>query len=141
MPIFGKSKKNRPTLQPQSPPNTFIPQLIPSAQYATATRPNWAYVQRAATSNVHNPPQSEGWLIAPVPSQYQAVFVPQDVHQNSCDTSKLAMMSVSNLLTGDAPEDLPGAQYFNQGAALYDLISSKFDTIITLIDEERFSGD
>ncbi|KAI9875101.1 MAG: hypothetical protein M1830_008874, partial [Pleopsidium flavum] len=29
----------------------------------------------------------------------------------------------------------------NRGAALCDLISSKFDTVITLIDGERFSGD
>ena len=34
-----------------------------------------------------------------------------------------------------------GTQYLNQGAALCDLISSKFNTVITLIDGERFSGD
>lgn len=32
-------------------------------------------------------------------------------------------------------------QYLTQGAALCDLISSKFDAVITLIDGERFSGD
>jgi hypothetical protein len=36
---------------------------------------------------------------------------------------------------------MQGTQYLCQGAALRDLISSKFDTIITLIDGDRFSGD
>jgi len=63
---------------------------------------------------------------------------------------------VTNLLAGDVPACIPGArifndgipawhqpgtQYLNQGAALYDLISSKFDAVVTLIDGERFSGD
>jgi hypothetical protein len=34
-----------------------------------------------------------------------------------------------------------GTQYLNQEAALCHLISSKFDTIITLIDGDKFSGD
>jgi hypothetical protein len=63
---------------------------------------------------------------------------------------------VVNLLAGDVPECVPGAhffnngvpplhsqgsQYLNQGIGLCDLISSKFDAVITLIDGERFSGD
>lgn len=32
-------------------------------------------------------------------------------------------------------------EYLNRGAALCDLISTKLDTVITLIDGERFSGD
>ena len=34
-----------------------------------------------------------------------------------------------------------GTQYLNQGAALYELISSKFNSVVTSIDGERFSGD
>lgn len=53
------------------------------------------------------------------------------------------------------PDGVPGAHIFNegapvwhdhgthylcQGAALYDLISSKFDDVVTAIDEDRFGG-
>jgi hypothetical protein len=70
--------------------------------------------------------------------------------------STLKLASVVNLLGGDVPECIPGAhffnnaipplhtqgsQYLNQGVSLCDLISSKFDAVITLIDGERFSGD
>jgi hypothetical protein len=34
-----------------------------------------------------------------------------------------------------------GTQYLNQGAALCDLISSKFNSVVTSIDAEKFSGD
>jgi hypothetical protein len=34
-----------------------------------------------------------------------------------------------------------GTQYLNQSAALYELISSKFNSVVTLIDGERFSGN
>lgn len=62
----------------------------------------------------------------------------------------------NEVLAGDVPPYIPGArifnegtpvlnnnaaQYVNQGAALYDLISSKFNAVITLIDSEKFSGD
>lgn len=71
------------------------------------------------------------------------------------------------MLQGDMPSFIPGAHYFNEGsqawqqqfqempgmqffnntqnngggAALYDLISSKFDAVLTGIDGEKFSGD
>jgi hypothetical protein len=63
---------------------------------------------------------------------------------------------MSNLLATDVPPCVPGAQiindgrsnwqrqgtqYLNQGAALIDCISSKFDAVITQIDSERFRGD
>ena len=64
------------------------------------------------------------------------------------------MQSVSNLLAGDVPSCVPGASIFNdspltqqgtqylcQGAALYDLISSKFNAVVTSIDGAKFSGD
>lgn len=42
---------------------------------------------------------------------------------------------------GVSPMYIQRTQYLNQSAALCDLISSKFDNIITLIDGEQFSGD
>jgi hypothetical protein len=76
-------------------------------------------------------------------------------------TEKLASKSSTHLpriLQGDMPNFVPGAHFFNdganawqaqlqgiqqlnQGTALYDLISSKLDAVITGIDGEKFSGD
>ncbi len=162
MAIFGKSKKDKQTTsQPQFPSNIFTPQPT-TPQYGGTSQPNRTYIQQPASSNSYYSPQSQGWVIAPVPSQYQPASIPQHIprlppeRQNTCTVSKLALASVSNLVASDVAEHLPGAQYFNngtaplqiqgtqhlnQGAQLCDLISSKFNTIITLIDEERFSGD
>ncbi|KAL3419231.1 lipase class 3 [Phlyctema vagabunda] len=63
-----------------------------------------------------------------------------------------SMKSLGNVFAGELNSLIPGAhvlndgipigtQYLNQGAALYDLISSKLDAVVTLIDGERFSGD
>jgi len=68
----------------------------------------------------------------------------------------MKLQSVTNLLAGDVPSCLPGATLINNGVAaitnqsthhlhqscsLYDLISSKLCSVVTLIDEEQFSGD
>ena len=45
------------------------------------------------------------------------------------------------LNTGSAALQFQERQYLNQGAALHEMISSKFNTVITLIDGENFSGD
>lgn len=48
------------------------------------------------------------------------------------------------LLNGIMPAVNNGAsctEYLNRGVALCDLISTKLDSVITLIDGERFSGD
>jgi len=65
-------------------------------------------------------------------------------------------MNLPIFLQGDVPNCIPGAhifndgmsewqrqgtQYLNQGAALYDVISSKFDRVLTSIDSETFSGN
>ncbi|KAF2434409.1 alpha/beta-hydrolase [Tothia fuscella] len=49
-----------------------------------------------------------------------------------------ASQSVSNL---NESWNQMSTQYLNQGAALCDRISSKFDSVITCMDEEKFSGD
>jgi hypothetical protein len=54
------------------------------------------------------------------------------------------MMMVSQTQSMDGGADdwrQQAAEYFNQEAALVDLISNKFDNVITLIDGENFSGD
>ncbi|KAF8856614.1 alpha/beta-hydrolase [Acephala macrosclerotiorum] len=161
MAIFGRSKKQTTTpLQSQSAP--LLNQQ--SNQYAIANQPSWTYVQQQPnTSHGDGSPPAQGWLIAPVPPQYQPVFVQQNVPpplpqrpQQSGIVSNFKLGSVANLLAGNGTGECPatqfiqsgvsplylqGTQYVNQGAALIDLISSKFDTIITQIDGEGFSGD
>jgi hypothetical protein len=165
MAIFGRSKKSKPTTTPQ-PQSSYIPQSNQPSSYAVTSQPNWAYVEQRPNNPYGNGvgQQSTGWLITPVPPQYQPVFVTQDhpppqsskLYKGGGNISTLKLASVVNLLSGDVPECAPGAhyfnngvpalqmqgsQYFNQGTALCDLISSKFDAVITLIDGERFSGD
>jgi hypothetical protein len=63
-----------------------------------------------------------------------------NLHIPSAVTGQLhaASKSVSNL---NGQLNQMSTQYLNQGAALCDRISSKFDAVITCIDEEKFSGD
>jgi hypothetical protein len=93
-------------------------------------------------------------LPAPLPLQPQT-----SGKKGNKGNNKLKSSSVTNLntiLQGDIPTFIPGAHYFNdgapawqrqgtqalnQGAALYDVISSKFDAVVTMIDGENFSGD
>lgn len=78
---------------------------------------------------------------------------PQTTGQKLLSSS---VLELPKMLQGDVPACIPGAQifndgipawhrqgtqYLNQGAALYDLISSKFNTVVTMIDGEKFSGD
>lgn len=166
MPFFGKSwrKKEGPPQSSSALASTqqadhngmyAVPHL--SAKSCGHRRQNRAYRDQTA--------QPQGWIVAPFP-QYQAVILPNDLlapspqpprPQEVCGSiSKLKLASVTNLLAGDVPRFLPGAAFFNNevaalteqgtqcfspGAALYDLIASKLDTVVTLIDSERFSGD
>ena len=164
MAIFSRSKKGKPT--PTTPPRPYLQSTATlnqqSTQQPSRYQPNWTYLeQRPHTS--HGPPaQAQGWLIAPVPPQYQPVLVhqdhlpplPQRPKKSGGNISKLNLSSMSNLLAsngahcgakiiqnGVSPLYMQGTQYLNQSAALCDLITSKFDNIITLIDGEQFSGD
>lgn len=164
MAISSRSKKGKPT--PTTPPRPYLQSTATlnqqSTQQPSRYQPNWTYLeQRPHTS--HGPPaQAQGWLIAPVPPQYQPVLVhqdhlpplPQRPKKSGGNISKLNLSSMSNLLAsngahcgakiiqnGVSPLYMQGTQYLNQSAALCDLITSKFDNIITLIDGEQFSGD
>lgn len=71
----------------------------------------------------------------------------------SRDTSKLRLGSVVNLASGLLPVNIPsvfddsrapfhshGTTLLNQGAALYDQISSNFDILMTAIDRDHYEG-
>ncbi|RDL38200.1 Uncharacterized protein BP5553_05633 [Venustampulla echinocandica] len=165
MAIFGnlkpKSKKSKqafPEPRPQNVPIRQSQHLLPDS-HRDIRPPNGSYNdQRPNTSHVfgNSPPQH--WT----PQNYQPVHItqnfiiapplPERPHKPSNNISKLNLNSVSNLLAGNVPEYIPGAQifnngvpagtqYLNQAAALCELISSKFDTVITRIDGGNFSGD
>ena len=67
---------------------------------------------------------------------------------------KLGVNSVADLLHADIPSYVPGAHIFNEGLPLHlvgiqqnslemplcDIIASKLYNVLTLIDDERFSG-
>ena len=169
MAIFGRSKKKTTTSQTahSTPIYNSQPSLQVPPPYTIAPQQSWTnFEQRPNTSHGYgSPPPPQGWAGPLVP--YQPIFVNQNYilppplpqrppKKGGGAISKLKLNSVSNLLAGDVPHCIPGAQIFNdgipawqhqgtqylcQGAALYDLISSKFDTVVTLIDGERFSGD
>lgn len=170
MAIFGNSKKGKhTTILPQTQSTPFLNQQQPNYQGHYANSPplfqsnlNHPYnSSRPQTAGVYGSPQPQGWLIAPIYQSdelvlYQNYLEPPPIPPRpsyNAAISRLNLASVTNLLPGDVPEYVPGArifnegvptwpsQYPNQGAALCDLISSKFDAIITLIDGERFSGD
>jgi hypothetical protein len=162
MAIFGRSKKNQTTTPQQSQSSTYLTQS--PSQYAITSPPNWTYVQqRPNTSHGNEPSASQGWLIAPIPPQYQPVFVQQNHPpplpqrpQQSGVISRYQLGSVTNLLAGNgsggystgqlvqsgvSPLYMQSTQHVDQGAVLCDLISSKLDSVITLIDQGRFTGD
>jgi hypothetical protein len=166
MAIFGRSKKSKPTTTLPQPQSSYNPEPNQSSSNAVISNPNWAFVEQRPNHPYGNgfEQQSQGWLIAPVPPQYQPVFVTQEypppqpskIYKGGGNISTLKLASVVNLLSGDVPDRIPGvhyfnngvppvytqgAQYINQGVALCDMISSKLDAVITLIDGERFSGD
>lgn len=130
--------------------------------YALDHRAQYQYQQYGA------PP---GWMLAPpyIQPQQQPILiqnnyvlappVPQSNGKVGSKVNKLASASVANLpsfLQGDLPDCIPGAQlfnsgvaewqregvqYLNQGAALGDLISSRFDSVLTLMDSDNFGRD
>lgn len=134
--------------------------------YALDHRPQYQYQQYGAP-----PPAPPGWMLAPpfMQQQQQPILIqnnyvlappaPQSSGKVVSKANKLASASVANLpsfLQGDLPNYIPGAQlfnsgvaewqregvqYLNQGAALTDLISSRFDSVLTLMDSDKFGRD
>ncbi|KAK0121970.1 hypothetical protein ONS95_010241 [Cadophora gregata] len=164
MAIFSRSKKGKPT--PTTPPGPYTHSTATLTHQPTEQpnpyQPNWTHLEQRTYASHGPPAQTQGWLIGPVPPQYHPVLahqdrlppLPQRPQKSGCNISKLNLSSMSNLLASNVPDCgakimqnrvsplyMQGAQYLNQSTALCDLITSKFDTIITLIDGENFSGD
>ncbi|RDW59659.1 hypothetical protein BP6252_12746 [Coleophoma cylindrospora] len=142
---FEKASQSTWTLAPQRP-TTPHQQPSPPQQGWPASPPQ--------SSPVYQPVYVSPSYAIPSPPP-----LPQRTEQAFKEKKSLRKLkSIGNLLSADLPSCVPGAQvfngyldaptylpggtqYLNQGAALYDLISSKFDAVVTLIDGERFSGD
>lgn len=160
MTIFGKPKSKKAKGKEPRPHNVPIAQSqhhLPDT-HRDSRHPNSHIDQRPNTSHGfgNSPPQH--WT----PPNHQPVHITQNFiiapplpnrpHKSGNNISRLNLNSVSNLLAGNVPEYIPGAQifndgvpagtqYLNQAAALCEVISSKFDAVITRIDGGSFSGD
>ncbi|TVY40941.1 hypothetical protein LOCC1_G006394 [Lachnellula occidentalis] len=160
MAIFGKSKKSKQTTIRPPNPLAYPSQTNPQAPFGNIPQQSWLDTQTQNNgSQVYGTPQLQVSAIWPAP-QNQPVHISQNIapplperpQKAGNAVSRLNLSSMSNLLDQGVPQYVPGAkyinngglagtQYLNQGAALCDLISSKFDTVITLIDGDKFNGD
>ena len=162
MAIFGRSKKSKQTTSQPANALAYPSQANLQGPYGNPPQQSWSDSQQQLNaSQVYGTPQFQASAIWLAP-QNQPVHITQNLYlapplperpQKSGNTiSKLNLSSVSNLLDQGVPQCVPGAkyinngvpagtQYLNQGAALCDLISSKFDSVITLIDGDKFNGD
>jgi hypothetical protein len=147
MTIFSKKRgESHPVLSSPTAQSTLIPDQLPGGQGASAVslHPGWdAVPQRPRTSD--GPPQYQSAL-------GQDYLTPPTIRKHkktSHSLSKLNLSSMTNLLSSSVPDN-PDAQAFNDTApayeqeevqSLYDMISAKFNTIVTLIDGEKFSGN
>jgi hypothetical protein len=61
---------------------------------------------------------------------------------STSDLIQLPANVVNQLVDDGLPQwHAYGTQLLNQGAALYDQISAKFDDVMTMIDRDKFTGD
>jgi hypothetical protein len=108
--------RNTPSPYPQyqsyGPPPTQMVQWAPPA-----VAPNAVYPSHNHSSN-----------------QQSLLHLPSAVTGGLHKASK-SVTNLNNMLNHSS------TQYLNQGAALYDRLSSKLDSVITCMDEEKFSGD
>lgn len=168
MGFFGKSKRKNSS-EPQQTYAQRAQSTYDLSSGPTRYKdhpPQYPYQQYGAP-----PLAPPGWMLAPpyTQPQQQPILIqnnyllthaaPQPKGKVGNKVDKLASASVANLpsfLQGDLPNCIPGAQlfnsgvaewqregvqYLNQGAALSDLISSRFDSVLTLIDSDRFGRD
>lgn len=167
MGIFGKSKKTHTTTTstsqsqppgPDPPPYasqaSLQPQIPYGAPYENAPPHNWPQSQQNANpSQIYGTHQLQGsgiWL-AP---QHQPIHITQNIFlapplpqrlnhklgQFNLSANNLLEQGVvtsTNYISNGVHE---ATQHFGQGGQLCDLISSKFDNAITLIDGDNFRG-
>jgi len=159
MAIFGRSKKGKQTTSSEHLAYPYPSQGNLQGQYSNAPQQNWSNnLQKPNPSQVYGSQNFQGSAIylPPQPQQinitqnlFLAPPLPERPKKSGNTISKLNLSSVNNLLEQGLVTSTnyvntgvqAGANYLNQEAALCTLISSKFDTIITLIDGDKFSGD
>jgi len=168
MGIFSRSKKHSQTPQKQSKPLEAPPPAEYNVYHMPpqAERPATSH----GHANGLMPPQGwPAGPPPPYPAlpyqPYQQIFISNYIlpapQSQSCSKkvkNKLQSASMVHLpqLGPNIPSCVPGAQifndviphwhqqgtqYLNQSAALYDLICSKFNSVVTSIDGENFSGN
>ncbi|KAI9762979.1 MAG: hypothetical protein M4579_000042 [Chaenotheca gracillima] len=163
--VAPNAPPNAPPNAMKSPrqPNPSQPQLRPDPlqrnYHSEQHYPPPAYYQSPPPPLPHFYPANPGWTGHPVPivPPYPAASQPwvplPDSQQTRLRTRKdTTWKSLTNLAgTLAAPNHSSGPGYadwpqkslecLSQGVDLCDLIGSKLDSVITLIDGERFSGD
>jgi len=138
MPIFSRSKKSKSSSAAPPQATTSHIRLPPSHQ------------------GVHYPPEPQcpntshgyGQIYAsqPVSPPHMSISAspnfplppPQALRSKKSALSNLKLGSATGLLAASRMPDCP---HLYQGAALYDTIASKFNAVVTQIDNECFSGD
>jgi hypothetical protein len=151
MGFFGKKRRDTLTA-PQTQSTPRLGQLSNlQGDPEVSPQSTWNLTQqRPRTSD--GPPQSQ-----PTWGQdYPAPAVLRKHKKISHSMSNLNLPSEMNIPSGDVPEGTAKTQAFNcgapacrrhataclcEGAALYNLVSSKLNAIVTLIDSGKFSGD
>jgi hypothetical protein len=165
MAIFGRSKKKKAPPAPECQIYYSPAHEISPPPYHGPPRPQLAPAAQSNQLVYNNPPSAPGWTQNPPHQPYNQITISQTYNipvisgpprpKSSGKITRLKGISVADLLQADIPPCIPGAQifndglplwqtkgtqYLNQAAALYDIISTKLDAIVTAIDAERFSG-
>jgi len=148
MPIFSRSKKSKSTSSINDPPPQATKSNIrlgPAIQ--GAYRPNEP--SQSNPSHIYGlsqtPEPSQGWSPAiasshtsPYASAALSVPPPHPLRAKKSTLSNSKLGSAATLLSASRMPDCP---HLYQGAALYDTIASKFNAVVTQIDNECFSGE
>jgi hypothetical protein len=115
---------------------------------AVVSHPSWNVASQSPGPS-DGPPQYQPGL----GQEYLAPPTPHKYKKLSHSLSRLNLASMTNILSSDVPKNNQGPQMFNHGLPEYqqqeamegprlrDIISAKFNTIVTLIDGEKFGGD
>ncbi|KAI9799043.1 MAG: hypothetical protein M1833_004237 [Piccolia ochrophora] len=127
-----RQRKSQPSLAPQH----RLSPLPRACQYPS--NPGWGskqdpYIQQQGVITASQP-----CLLRPPPPPREH---PSPGWQTRSELQKTIVAPVQAINNGLAEWQDRTTGYLNQGAALCDEIYSKFDSVITLIDEECFSGD
>ena len=148
MPIFSRSKKSKSTSSiTTAPPPATISPIRPAPIFQGANRPNEP--PQPSTSQDyglnHYPQTPQGWSPAfaphhtsPYASAALSMSPPHPLKTKKSALSNIKLGSAANLLAASRMPDCP---HLYQGAALYDTIASKFNAVVTQIDNECFSGE